>query len=163
VGDERAEAAALERLRTTGETIVDGIAACIPDWVAAQVGRLLDAWGGLDAAGRSRADDDARAAGDAAAVRIVERLRALLAIDPAKQAATPLEIVRTVTCEPTAVLAGLGVPPVVRDAFEERAFPDDIYGLVPHTLGDLGDESLAPLHLAWGMGKAAVLRARGAP
>ena len=37
---------------------------------------------------------------------------------------------------------------------------DDIYGLVPRTLGDLGDPELAPLHLAWGMAKATVIRAR---
>lgn len=157
------ERTALERLRTTGETIVAGIEACIPDWIAAQVTRVLDAWGGLDGADRARADDEARSAGAAASARIVEDLRALLAVDPAQQSATPLEVVRTVTREPTAVLDGFGVPPVVRDAFEKRAFPDDVYGLVPHTLGDLGAESLAPLHLAWGVAKAAVLRVRAAP
>jgi hypothetical protein len=57
-------------------------------------------------------------------------------------------------------LAGIGVPPVVRDDFDERAFPDDVYGLVPRTLGDLGDEALGPFHLAWGVAKTAVLRAR---
>ena len=62
--------------------------------------------------------------------------------------------------EPTAVLAAAGIPPVERDGFDERAWPDDRYGLVPHTLGDLGDPDLAPLMLAWGMAKAAVLRAR---
>ena len=30
--------------------------------------------------------------------------------------------------------------------------------LVPRTFGDLGDEDLAPLHLAWGLAKAAALR-----
>ena len=45
-------------------------------------------------------------------------------------------------------------------SFDERAWPDDRYGLVPHDLGDLGDPDLAPLHFAWGMAKAAVLRAR---
>jgi hypothetical protein len=157
---ERAEAAALERLRTTGERIVSGVVACVPGWAVAQVVRVLDAWGGLDRSDRARVEADARVAGAAAARRVADDLRALLAVDPAGQAATPLEVIRTVTREPTAVLAGAGVPPVVRDAFEERSFPDDVYGLVPRTLGDLGDDSLAPLHLAWGMAKAAVLRAR---
>ncbi len=67
---------------------------------------------------------------------------------------------RTAYREPTAVLAAAGIPAVQRDAFDERAWPDDRYGLVPHTLGDLGDPDLAPLHLAWGMAKSAVLRAR---
>ena len=62
--------------------------------------------------------------------------------------------------EPALVLEAAGVPPVVRDEFDERAWPDDVYGLVPRTLGDLGDPDLGPLHLAWGMAKAAVIRAR---
>jgi hypothetical protein len=155
-----AEAAALERLRTTGEAIVAGVEAGIPGWAAGQVRRILDAWGGLDPERRERAELEARDAGAAAARRVVGALRALLAVDPAEQAATPLEVVRTAVREPTAVLAGIGVPPIVREDFDERAFPDDVYGLVPRTLGDLGDESLAPLHLEWGIAKAAVLRAR---
>jgi len=61
--------------------------------------------------------------------------------------------------EPTAVLTDLGVPPVARDEFEERSFPDDRYGLTPHTFADLGDPDLGPLHLTWGIAKARVLRA----
>jgi len=71
-----------------------------------------------------------------------------------------LEIVRTAVREPTDVLRAAGVPPVMRDAFDERAWPDDRYGLTPSTLGDLGDPDLAPLQLAWGLAKAKVLRAR---
>jgi hypothetical protein len=51
------------------------------------------------------------------------------------------------------------VPPVVRDEFDVRAWPDDRYSLVPRTLADLGDPDLGPLHLAWGLAKAAALRA----
>lgn len=87
-------------------------------------------------------------------------LTALFALDVEEQRATPLEVVRTAYREPTALLHEAGVPPVVRDAFDERAWPDDDYGLVPRTLGDLGDERLAPLHLAWGLAKAAVVRER---
>jgi len=48
---------------------------------------------------------------------------------------------------------------------EGRYLADELtihYGLVPRTLGDLGDPELAPLHLAWGMAKATVIRARRA-
>ena len=58
------------------------------------------------------------------------------------------------------MLEAAGIPPVERSEFDERAWPDDRYGLVIHDLGALGDEELAPLHLAWGMAKAGVLRAR---
>jgi hypothetical protein len=87
-------------------------------------------------------------------------LRALLDRDPADQRSTPLEIVRRAYREPTEVLAAAGVPPVERDEFAERAWPDDTYGLVVHGLGDLGDEDLAPLQMAWGLAKTKVLRAR---
>jgi hypothetical protein len=154
------EARALDQLRETGEAIVDGVARCVPTWAVAQVARVLDAWRQLDEGARAEADAHARVAGAAAARRVVADLRALLAVDPAEQVATPLEVVRTAVREPTAVLAGVGVPPVERDEFDERAFPDDRYGLVPRTLGDLGDDALAPLHLAWGIAKATLLRAR---
>ena len=53
-----------------------------------------------------------------------ELARAFAAIRPSSDA-TPLQIVRT-RRRPTSVLRGAaGVPGVVRDAFEERAFPDD--------------------------------------
>ena len=84
----------------------------------------------------------------------------MFARDPAAQRATPLQIVRALVFAPTGVLRDAGVPGVVRDAFEERAFPDDEYDLSPRTLSDLGDPDLGPQLLAWGLAKAAVLRSR---
>jgi hypothetical protein len=91
---------------------------------------------------------------------VVAELDALLALDPDAQRTTPLAIVRTAYREPTAILDAAGVPPVRRDPFDERMLPEDRYDLAPRTLGDLGDPELAPLHLAWGLAKAQVLRAR---
>jgi hypothetical protein len=153
-------ARALARLEETGAAIVGGVEQQVPPWVQAQVERLLDAWGRAPAETRVRAEAQSIEAGTAAARRIVDELRALFAVDPTRQQATPLEIVRTVYREPTAVLATAGVPPIVRDEFDERAWPDDVYGLVPRTLGDLGDPELASLHLAWGMAKATIIRGR---
>jgi hypothetical protein len=59
----------------------------------------------------------------------------------------------------TAVLEAAGIPPVERDEFAERMFPDDRYDVTPATLADLGDDDLGPLQLAWGLAKAKVLRA----
>jgi hypothetical protein len=154
------EARARARLEETGAAIVAGVEAQVPAWARAQVERLLDAWGGASSDVRARAEAASAEAGAAAADRVVAELRALFGLDPEEQAATPLEIVRTVYREPTVVLRVAGVPPVVRDEFDERAWPGDVYGLVPRTLGDLGDPDLAPLHLAWGMAKAAAMRAR---
>ena len=126
----------------------------------AQVDRIVDAWGRLDARDLERVERGTEAASAATTTRVVGSLRELFAADAAEQHATPLEVVRTAYREPTAVLASVGIPAVERDEFDERAWPDDRYGMVPRTLGDLGDPELAPLLLAWGLAKAAVLRAR---
>lgn len=158
-----AESHGLAMLHETGEAILAGVAREAPGWVVASVRRLLDAWGKLDAEVRARALDAAADAGVAAAGRVGTRLAALLATDPSEQSATPLEIVRTLYEEPTAILVTAGVPAVVRDPFDERAWPEDRYDLVPRTFADLGDPDLGPLHLAWGMAKATVLRTRADP
>jgi hypothetical protein len=157
---EAAEARGLAMLAETGNAIVAAVAREAPGWVIGSVKRLLGAWGRADEPTRARAMDAAGPAGVAAADRVCASLAELLATDPAEQRSTPLEIVRTLTREPTEILVAAGVPPVVRDPFDVRSWPDDRYNLVPRTLGDLGDPDLGPLHLAWGMAKATVLRAR---
>lgn len=162
-GEPDAEAAARTRLLQAGDAIVNGVNAQLPAWIEAQVGRILDAWGRADDATRAQAEAGAVDAGPRAAARVTAELRALFAHDVAEQRVTPLEIVRTAVREPTAILVAAGVPPIDRDAFAERSFPDDRYGLVPVTLADLGDDELGPLQLVWGMAKAAVLNARARP
>jgi hypothetical protein len=148
------------RLRTVGDAIVAGVEAQLPAWAVRRVRLLVAAWGRFDADAVAAVERHARLAGDRAAVRVGDELRDLFATSPELQRRTPLEIVRTAVREPTAVLAQAGVPAIVRDEFDERAFPDDVYGLVPRTLGDLGDEHLGPLQLEWGLAKTAVLRSR---
>jgi len=80
-------------------------------------------------------------------------------LDPRSRQQT-WEIVRTIVAEPTTLLRTLGVPEVVRDAFDERAHPDDVYDLAPRTLADL-EPDLGPELLVWGMAKAKLLRGRG--
>jgi hypothetical protein len=158
--DPSREADALRLLAEAGDAIVEGVERELPSWAVRGVVRILDAWGRIDPPTRVQADRDAEAAGAAACTRVVGELRVLFAIDAEQQRATPLQVVRTAHREPTALLESLGIPHVVRDEFDERSWPDDVYGLVPHTLGDLGDPDLGPLHLAWGMAKTGVLRAR---
>jgi hypothetical protein len=159
------ERRARARLQEAGAAIVAGVTEQLPAWVVREVVRILDAWGRTDPHVRATAEHDSVAAGERAAARVTTRLRALFDLDPAAQRSTPLEIVRSASEEPTAVLVAAGVPPVDRDAFAVRSWPEDRYGLVPRTLSDLAPpdgsgEDLGPLHLAWGMSKAAVLRAR---
>ena len=51
------------------------------------------------------------------------------------------------------------MPPVVRPAFEEEAFPDDDYGLTPATWADI-DPALHERGLVWGAAKAHVVLSR---
>ena len=88
-------ARALARLEETGAAIAAGVERQVPGWVHTQVVRLLDAWGRAPAEARMRAEAQSVEAGFAAARRIVDELRALFAVDPTQQQATPLEIVRT--------------------------------------------------------------------
>ncbi len=140
--------------------LIEGVARLGPGWVVRAVTTLVDAWGKLDGAGRSDAIADATAAGEQAAVRVETELRSLFELDPAAQRATPLEIIRSLRREASEVLRGAGVPEVVRDPFETRAFPDDPYGIVLKSPAELGDDDLGGALLAWGLGKAKVLRAR---
>lgn len=160
MADRLTSAAESDRLEAVSEAIVDGVVEQLPTWVVREVGRIVEAWGGPADGWESAA----LVAGDAVAARIGSELRALFALDPGAMARTPLEVVRTAVREPGAVLAALGIPPVARDEFARRSWPDDRYGLTPTTLGDLGDADLGALHLAWGLARVAAVRGdAGAP
>jgi hypothetical protein len=156
----RREADGDELMAQGAELLIDGVARLGEAWVVAAVTELLDAWGQLDAPALSAALTAAAAAGTDAAARVVTELRALFSVDPAAQRATPLEIIRSLRREAGEVLRAAGVPEVVRDPFESRAFPDDVYGIVLKVPAELGDDELGGALLAWGLGKAKVLRAR---
>ena len=154
------EVAGRALMEESGAAILAGVDRLAADWVVRVVTALIDAWGRLDVAARSQTLARARLAGQAGATRVGVELRTLFATDPSGQRSTPLEIVRTLRFEATAVLEAAGVAPVERDPFDARSFPDDEYAIVPRSLADLGDDELAPMLMAWGLGKARVLRAR---
>ncbi|MEZ5255918.1 MAG: hypothetical protein R2705_03190 [Ilumatobacteraceae bacterium] len=85
--------------------------------------------------------------------RVADRLGAFLALDVDDQRSNPLAVFRAAVGPATDLLRSAGVPPVVRDDFELRAFPDDLYGLAPATWSDV-DESLHEPGLIWGAWKA---------
>jgi hypothetical protein len=95
----------------------------------------------------------AREAGARAAAEVGAELRTFLAQDVDEQRTNPLTILRRAVRFPAAVLEAAGVPPVRRDEFAERAFPDDPYGLAPATWRDV-DDSLHDPGVVWGAWKA---------
>jgi hypothetical protein len=98
-----------------------------------------------------------RAAATAMAERstpaVVAQLQTLLETDVDEQRTNPLSVLRSAVRFPTSVLAEADVPPVRRDEFARRAFPDDVYALSPATFADI-DESLQEPGLIWGAWKA---------
>ena len=160
-GDLAADAEAL--MAEGADAIVDGVDRLTAGWVVRAVTGIVDAWGRLDAAARAATIAEAQTAGARAAARVAGELRSLFALAPQDQRATPLEIVRSVRREATEVLAAAGIPEVERDRYDVRSFPDDVYGIVPKAITDLGDEDLGGALLAWGIGKARVLQERATP
>lgn len=145
-----------QQLRAYAGELADGIDRAIPAWVTRSVERVVQAWSG------SVPDDVRRAAADAgqrARADVAPAVRRLLAADVDDQRTTPLALLRGAVAYPTAVIRAAGVPPVQRDRFAERAFPEDVYDLSPASLADV-DPSLAEAGLAWGAAKAFVHKSR---
>jgi hypothetical protein len=130
--------------------LADAIEDALPGWVVRGVERRLQDWAGT-------ADplvvDRARAAGERARAEIGPKIRQLLSLDVDAQHTNPLSVVRSAVRYPTEVLQSAGVPPVRRDEFAERAFPEDIYDLSPASFADV-DASLHEPGLVWGAAKA---------
>ena len=127
-----------------GEVLADSVQVVLASWVRSCVARFDVAL----------ADSEATAvAARCAVAEVMPALRSLLSADIDDQRGTPLTIVRAAVLHPTAVLAAAGVAPVVRDAYEAAAFPNDVYALTPATWADVHEE-LADAGLRWSVAKA---------
>jgi hypothetical protein len=141
-----------ERLAAVAADLADAVETALPGWVERAVASRVD----------SPPDDVRAAAADAgkrAAAEVAPRVRELLTTDVDEQRTNPLAVLRSAVRYPTEVLREAGVPPVQRDEFAERAFPDDVYDLTPATWSDV-DPSLHDRGLVWGAAKAQVVLAR---
>lgn len=140
-------------LAEKADALADAVEAALGPWVVASVARVV---------GDDRLRAEAEAAAGRAVAEVAPQVRALLATDIDEQAATPLSLLRTAVRHPTEVLRRAGVDPVERDAFAERAFPEDVYDLTPATFGDVAPELEGP-GLEWGAAKAFVHLQRHRP
>jgi len=141
------------------EALASAIDNAIGPWVERSVARIMTAYAG--AVPPAVAADAHRAGTEAAAV-VGAEVRRLLALDAERQPTNPLSILRAAVRYPTAVLQRAGVPPVVRDEFRERAFPDDSYDLAPASWKDV-DEALHEPGIIWGAWKAKTVMERHHP
>ena len=151
-----ARAADDERLASLAGSLAAAVDATVPGWIERLVLERVTAWrgdAGPDVAAR------AAAAGAAARAEVSPRMHQLLATDIDQQRTNPLSLLRDVTHHAHEVLEELGVPPVARDEFAERSFPDDRFGLVPATWQDV-DPALHEAGISWSAAKAFVFKAR---
>lgn len=144
------------RYRAAAAALVDTAETVVPAWIERLVTDRLQAWRGI-------VSDDERAsavaAGEAARDEVVPKLRSLIETDVDAQATNPLSLLRRATAHAHIVLADAGVPPIVRDEFAERTFPDDEYGLVPATWDDI-DPALTEPGIGWSAAKAFLFKSR---
>lgn len=136
------------KLEAFATALADAVEAALPGWVERCVLQRAPLLG-----------SEAAEAGRRAAAEVGAEVRALLATDVDEQRANPLALLRAAVRYPTAVLAAAGVAPVARSEFDERAFPDDVYGLAPATWADI-DPELQERGLVWGAAKAHVVLTR---
>ncbi len=145
-----------ERFRAISTSLVDAVALVVPAWIERLVGDRVRAWAG-DVSPEVAAA--AAAAGAAAAADVVPRMRSLVETDLDRQRTNPLSLLRDTTRFAHDVLEALDVPAPPRDAFSQRSFPDDVYGLVPASWEEV-DPALHEIGLTWGAAKAFVFKAR---
>ncbi|MBK5222274.1 MAG: hypothetical protein JJE52_05265 [Acidimicrobiia bacterium] len=141
-----------EQLAAYARELGDAIVAALPGWTVRCVVDRMEQWAGS-------IPDDVRDAAEEAGARARDEagdaVRQVLAADIDAQRVPLLSLLRGAVRYPTDVLRAAGVPPVVRDEFAERNFPDDIYDLAPASFADL-DPDLHEPGLVWGAAKAHV-------
>lgn len=145
-----------ERLAEIAAELADAVERVVPAWIEGLVLERVRQWRGEVS---PEVVAEAVAAGEVARDDLAPRIRRLLRADIDDQRANPLELLRATTRHAGVVLEGLGVPPIERDQFAVRSFPDDVHGLMPATWADVHDD-LHELGIAWGAAKAYVHKAR---
>lgn len=104
---------------------------------------------------RLAAENAARTGGE----WVLARLRATLEVDVDAQRVNPLQTLREAVRFPTQVLQEAGIPTKVRDEYDEKINPEDIYGIGPAHWNDI-DESLTEPGIVWGAAKASTVLQR---
>ena len=133
-------------LAAHAHTLVEAIEAVLGDWIR---------WSIADHRSDLATSAEADAAVEAGSAELSVELRRLLSQDIADQTEAPLQILRRGVRFATEVLAAADVPPVVRDDFAKKAFPEDVYDLAPAQFTDV-HPSLHEPGLVWGAAKAHV-------
>jgi len=151
--DQTSDADAEAQLVAHARALADGVREALPGWVERCVAVRIEGWTGSPPGAEVTAA--ATEAGERARREVGEAVAEVLATDIDDQRVPPLSLLRGAVRFPTAVLQAAGVPPVVRDEFAQRNFPDDVYDLTPASFADV-DPALHEPGLVWGAAKAHV-------
>lgn len=128
--------------------LMSAVEAAAPAWIR---GRLVEI------AGDASVDIDAVV--DHVVAEMTRELFGLLCCDVDQQKDNPLHVLRRATRSASQALLVAGVVPPVRDEFEVRAMPDDLYAIGPLTWRDLSDD-VHEAGITWGAWKAATVLTR---
>jgi hypothetical protein len=139
------------KLAAYATQLADAIEAALPGWVERCVARFVPVDGDVAV--------QVQAVGSQVRDEVGDAVRRLLATDLDDQRTNPLNIIRHGVDGPTRLLRSLGVAPIARDEFDERMFPEDVYGLAPASFVDV-DPALHEPGLRWGAAKAYVFQQR---
>lgn len=142
-----------EQLALFARELADGIRRALPEWVERCVAERFAAWSG--APPPDDVTEAATRAGEKARDEVGDAVAQTLGLDIDEQRVPPLGLLRSAVRYPTRVLRAAGVPPVVRDDFAERNFPEDLYDLTPASFADLSPDLHEP-GIHWGAAKAHV-------
>ena len=102
---------------------------------------------------------DVEAVASTAVGEMMRELFALLRCDVDDQRENPLHVLRRATGSVSRALLAAGAVPPVRDEFETRAMPDDVFAIGPLTWRDLSDD-VHEAGITWGAWKAATVLTR---
>jgi hypothetical protein len=135
------------KLHEYAAALADAVDEALPRWIERCVARYVTVEGDIVR--------QVREITAVASAEVAVQMRELLFADIDVQRRNPLAVLRAAVSHPTGLLTSLDVPAPDRDAFAERAFPDDRFDLSPASFGDV-DPSLHEPGLVWGAAKAHV-------
>ena len=136
--------------------LFDAVTTAYPAWLTARAEHILIA------SGRGLTAEECSSLGSAvseSADLMAHGLCALLATDVDDQRQNPLHLLRASSQAVTEFLGSLGLQPPMRDEFETRAMPDDVYAIGPLAWIDMGDD-VHEAGISWGAWKAATVLTR---
>ncbi len=144
---------ATDRLEGYPLALLGAVDAAFEGWYRGRVVAIASA------AGAVLDESDAARVSAEAARWVRSELAAFLAVDVDEQRTNPLHLLRSASRLATDLLDGAGAVRPVRDEFETRAMPDDVFAVGPLAWVDLG-EDVHEAGISWGAWKAATVLTR---